>query len=162
VISPRLTIAGLALALAACGDAPTDPVEQNPSVATILLGSPATTVDVGATLTLTAVARDAQGREVPGQAFVWQSSNASVATVVGGVVTGVAEGNVTLRASVGSVTSNAVPLSVTAVIQSSENSLTLIDDAVASAPTPVGSPEPSRGRSRPAARPTRPSSRVGC
>ena len=58
------------------------------------------TVNVGATTTLVATARDANGVVVTGAAITWSTSNASVATVSsGGVVTGVAVGNATITAT---------------------------------------------------------------
>ena len=52
------------------------------------------------TATLTATARDAGGTAIAGKSFTWQSSNAAIASVSGGVVTGVAPGGpVTITAT---------------------------------------------------------------
>ena len=63
------------------------------------LDIPADTVLLGATVQATAVPRDAEGNVLTGRVVAWQSSNPSVATVLGtGVVQGVAEGSSTISA----------------------------------------------------------------
>ena len=64
--------------------------------------SPATaTVQIGRTVQLTAVARDASGNVLTGRSFNWTSSNITRATVVSGLVTGISAGDVTITASTG-------------------------------------------------------------
>jgi trimeric autotransporter adhesin len=71
-----------------------------------------TSVTVGQTRQLTAVARDASNVAVPGVAFVWASANTATATVdASGVVTGRAAGTVSISASIGAV-SGSVPVTV--------------------------------------------------
>ena len=65
--------------------------EVKPSV---LINTHATEVAEGADVTLTAVTVPAA------QTVTWSSSDTSVATVVGGVVTGVAEGNAIITATI--------------------------------------------------------------
>ena len=68
-----------------------------------------TLVAVGDTARLIAEARDANGHLVEGAAFIWASSDASVARVDGsGLVTAVRNGTVDIRANTGSVTGTAV------------------------------------------------------
>lgn len=77
-----------------------------------ILPNPAS-VNVGATLQLTATAFDALGNAVPSQTFTWSSSNTTVATVSSsGLVTGKKAGSVTITATV-SGTSIRGTLSVT-------------------------------------------------
>jgi alpha-tubulin suppressor-like RCC1 family protein len=59
---------------------------------------------VGTTLQFAATPRDASGAAVPGQTVSWSSSNPSIATVdASGLATGVAQGSVTITASVDGV-----------------------------------------------------------
>ena len=94
---------GVATITARAGDAsgsavvsvmqPVASVEVSPSVETIGLGS---------TLQLTAEGFDENGDAVAGVAFSWESSDVAVATVdASGLVTGVAEGTVTVTAAAG-------------------------------------------------------------
>jgi uncharacterized protein YjdB len=72
-----------------------------------------TSVAVGQTRQLTAVARDALGAIVSGVTFTWASSNTATATVsASGLVTGRAAGTVNISASIGAV-SGSVPVTVT-------------------------------------------------
>jgi hypothetical protein len=54
---------------------------------------------VGATMTLTATPRDAGGNALTGRVVNWSSSNASMASVANGVVTGVSAGTATITAT---------------------------------------------------------------
>jgi trimeric autotransporter adhesin len=58
-----------------------------------------TSVIQGKTVTLTAVVKDSVGEEVTDRTIAWQTSNATVATVIGGVVTGVSTGSATITAT---------------------------------------------------------------
>jgi uncharacterized protein YjdB len=72
-----------------------------PPVVTSVSVSPTSgSVDVGATLPLTATVKDAQGNVMTGQAITWSSDNSGVATVnSNGVVSGVAAGSATITAA---------------------------------------------------------------
>ncbi|MBL0938334.1 MAG: DNA/RNA non-specific endonuclease [Gemmatimonadaceae bacterium] len=82
----------------ACNDAGETPP---PAVVATVTVSPSTaTVAVGATTALSAEARDASSAVIPGTAFTWSSETPAVATVSPtGVVTGVAEGTATIKAT---------------------------------------------------------------
>jgi uncharacterized protein YjdB len=100
---PRL-LAGLVLALAACGDGGggggNDLVVNDP-VTRVELASASATVQVGGTLQVTATAYTFTGQVAIGRSVSWSSSNEAVATVSGtGMVTAVAAGAATIRARV--------------------------------------------------------------
>ena len=95
------------LAIAACKDSPTEPPDQN--VAVVAITTPQTIMVVGASVTLTATAFDADGQKINNAAVTWRSLAPAVATVSpSGVVTAVSTGQVTIEAEasgrVGSVT----------------------------------------------------------
>lgn len=93
-----LTILGVGVS---CGGGGTEPVVDN-AVATVSISSPATTIAPGATVQMTAVARNAGGSTVSGGTATWSSSTQSVATVNGsGLVTAVANGTSTITATIG-------------------------------------------------------------
>ena len=110
--------AGVVLAtalLAACGGG--EPAVEGegetlaaPRLSAIVVSPADLKVTVGLTRTVAAQARDQYGAVMTGIAFNWASSNAAVATVVDGVVTGRAAGSVSITASSAGVTSNAVAL----------------------------------------------------
>ncbi len=84
-------------AMAACGTASTGPQD---GVATVTISPTGETVLVGASVTLTATLRDVAGNLVSGKSIDWSTSNAAVATVSAGVVTGVTPGGpVTITAT---------------------------------------------------------------
>ncbi|OJJ17903.1 hypothetical protein BKI52_29020 [marine bacterium AO1-C] len=84
------------------------------SVATIVITAPSTTnVGVGSTLQLTASARDVNGNALNVSDFTWTSSSTSIATVdQNGLVTGVADGVVTITASANNIDSQAYELTI--------------------------------------------------
>ena len=83
-------------------------------ISSVVVSPNNTSVTVGATRQLTAVARDASNATVAGVAFQWTSSAAQTATVnASGLVTGVAPGTASVSASVGTV-SGASTVTVTA------------------------------------------------
>jgi hypothetical protein len=86
-------------ALAACADAGGTPPTAAPTVSTIEVSPPTATIPVFGTTSLTATPRDASGTAVNGRTMQWTTSNASVATVSGGVVTGVGPGTTTITAA---------------------------------------------------------------
>src|SRR5688572_18673259 len=95
------------LAIAACKDSPTEPPPGN--VAVVAITTPQTIIVVGASVTLTATAFDADGKKINNADVTWRSLTPAVATVSpSGVVTGVSTGQATIEAEasgrVGSVT----------------------------------------------------------
>jgi uncharacterized protein YjdB len=93
----------------------------------VQIAAPATTVAAGASLQLTAQARDATGSVLGGRSVTWTSSNDGVATVDNdGRVTGISPGQTEVRATVEGVTS-AVTITVTAVVRVAPTAFTLRD-----------------------------------
>jgi len=114
-----IAAASVAAALAACGGSSNNMSTGPTPVFTSVTVSPtAPTVSVGATVTMTALAKDQNGAAFSGApAATWSSSDETKATVdaATGVVTGVADGTPTITASitVGSVThSGSQPVTV--------------------------------------------------
>lgn len=68
-------------------------------VASVEVEPASATIATGATIQLTATPKDAQGDPLPGRPVTWSSSNEGVAVVSDGLVTGVAEGTVTVTAT---------------------------------------------------------------
>lgn len=84
--------------------------------ASVTVAPAALSFDVlGATASLTALVRDAGGSAIDGAPVLWMTTDPDVATVsADGVVTAVADGTTSVRASAGDVTSNAVAVTVAA------------------------------------------------
>jgi trimeric autotransporter adhesin len=81
-------------------------------VATVAIAPSSLSVNVGASGSLTATTKDAQGNTLAGRVVTWASSDQAVATVSGsGVVTGVAVGTATITA-----TSEGIASSITATV----------------------------------------------
>ena len=79
-----------------------------PTVASVSVDPRSAAVVIGQTVTLAATARDAGGAVMAGQTATWSSLSPGVATVSSaGVVTGVAAGTATIRASIAGITSDA-------------------------------------------------------
>lgn len=95
--SVRGTILGLGV-LAGCGGG-TEPA-QTPVATTVSLSPSSASVFTGDTVRLTATVRDQQGAALTGATVTWSTSNGALATVVAGLVTGVAEGAVSVIATV--------------------------------------------------------------
>ena len=71
-----------------------------PVVTTVSVAPSTASIAVGATVTLSATVKDAQGNVITGQTITWSSSDAAAATVnSSGVVTGVAGGSATITAT---------------------------------------------------------------
>ncbi len=109
---------------------------QPPTVASVAVTpSTATLVSLGATVQLTAVAKDASGGTITGQTFSWTPSDPGVATVSAtGLVTAVASGVATITAMTGAVSGDAaltVRLSFAAVSAGGNHScgVTTVGDA---------------------------------
>jgi hypothetical protein len=92
------------------GDGPAGPQPPAPNVASIEVtpGTP-TLASLGATQQFSAVAKDAGGAVITGQAFAWSSSATAVAQVdpTSGLATAVANGTTTVTATAGTVTGSA-------------------------------------------------------
>jgi len=70
-----------------------------PAVAHVVVKAPSTSLVVGSTLQLTATALDGKGNAIPGETYLWSSSNTDKASVsASGVVTGKKQGRVTITA----------------------------------------------------------------
>lgn len=97
------------------------PAAAEPVTATVssVVTSPASAnLQVGATQQLSASARDASGNAISGKTFTWSSSNTAIATVSSsGLVTAVAAGTVTIKATVDG-RSGTSTITVTAVASS--------------------------------------------
>ncbi|BAH37248.1 MAG TPA: hypothetical protein DGD08_00480 [Gemmatimonas aurantiaca] len=89
------------IATAACGSDDKSPTGNPPvTVASVAITPTTASVVVGATTTLTAVARDAQNNTLAGRTITYTSSAATIATVSAtGVVTGVAAGSAEIAAT---------------------------------------------------------------
>ncbi|MFL5500183.1 MAG: Ig domain-containing protein [Gemmatimonadaceae bacterium] len=71
-----------------------------PVVTTVTVAPSTASINVAATVNLSATVKDAQGNVMTGQTITWSSSNTSIASVsTGGVVTGVAQGSATITAT---------------------------------------------------------------
>ncbi len=94
-----LFLAALGLVVA-CGGG-SDPVTPPPVVASVTVtGAPVAPIAPGATATLTAIVRDADGAALSGRTVTWTTSAAAVATVASnGTVTAVAPGTATITAA---------------------------------------------------------------
>lgn len=112
--------AALAFFLTACGGGgdgggttPPPPPPNNTPASITLSQAGALGVVSGTTATITAQVLASDGRVLSGQTVVWASSNSGVASVAGGVITGVLVGTANITASVGTVTSPTVAVTVT-------------------------------------------------
>src|SRR3954464_9824939 len=117
VLHVRLAAGVLALAAVACGggDSTDFTATQSTTLTSVFIApSSVPTMNVGATTTLTASAATAAGQPVSAS-FTWTSSDQSVATVSGGVVTAVAAGTAVITAAA-SGHSASVSVTVAAVV----------------------------------------------
>jgi uncharacterized protein YjdB len=109
-MATRTLLFGIAVLVWACGggtDAGGTGV-KTATVARVDVTPTSQSIVVGATITLTASARDAQGATISGRTAAWTSSQPSVATVSpAGVVSGVAPGTAVVSASIDGVTGSA-------------------------------------------------------
>jgi hypothetical protein len=113
----KYTIIAALLFAAACGSS--DKTSTGPAtVASVQLNASSATIAVGANTTLTATALDGSGNSIAGQIATWQTSSAAIATVAGGLITGVSAGTATITATIGTMTSQAI-ITVTAPIAAS-------------------------------------------
>src|SRR5205823_10069444 len=70
-------------------------------VASVTVSPTTVSVQAGQTVQLTATPKDANGTALSGRTVTWASSNVGVATVSGGVVSGVTAGSVAMAAPSG-------------------------------------------------------------
>ena len=111
------TLAMLATAFitASCGGGTSEPV--TPPVAQIILSPLTPTVVAGQNVTLSAQLKDAAGNAVTGQPVSWSTSDATVATVSGGVVTTLKAGAITITATSGTASANTTVTVLGAIAQ---------------------------------------------
>ena len=108
------------------------------ALVSIALSAATNSVVTQNTLQVQAVGRDAAGSAITNLTLSWSSSNTQVATVsASGLVTGVSPGNVTISATSGAITSNALQLSVVTAQVASITLSTAATAIVAFAPAPV-------------------------
>ncbi|HZG42339.1 MAG TPA: Ig-like domain-containing protein, partial [Longimicrobium sp.] len=94
---PSAALAVLLVSAAACDN----PADSGPDVEFVTVSPAARTIAVGEQTTLIASARDDEGGRIENGDFRWSSLDAGVATVAGGVVTGVAPGAARIVAELG-------------------------------------------------------------
>lgn len=96
-----------------CNDGDPQPPAE---VVSVTVAPASATINVNATVPLTATALDANGQPVAGTAFTWTSSAPDIASVsVNGVVTGVAPGDASIRAAAPNGVSGSSAITVTVV-----------------------------------------------
>jgi glucose/arabinose dehydrogenase len=102
----RRAILAIACVLPACGEGGDDLQGSDPpAVVEVAVDAPATTIAVGESVQLEAVALDAEGNALDGRAVEWASANPEIATVSeSGVVAGLAAGQAGISATVEEVT----------------------------------------------------------
>ncbi len=95
----------IAASVSACGGDGGGAIQEPRGVNAVTVTAPKTTVESGQTVQLTATARDAGGTVVEGRTFEWTTADAAVASVSPtGLVTGLNEGQVEIRAITEGVT----------------------------------------------------------
>lgn len=95
-----LALTSLVVACGGSGDDDgTSPPPSTPVASVTVSPGPSIDLAVGATIQLTATARDAQGDVLSGRAISWSSTAAGVATVSNGLVTAIAAGSAQIRAT---------------------------------------------------------------
>jgi len=104
---------------------PSTPNAPGATVTTVSLSPTSASIVAGTTRTLTATIKDQNGGTMSGQTVAWSSSNAAVATVSNGVVTGVTAGTATITATASSKSGTA-SITVTAATPPSGSTGTLL------------------------------------
>ena len=101
----RASAISLLAVVAGCGGAgsdsgPTGPATQTPVLTVVSVSLPSDTIEVGASVTATAIGLDQNGRAIDTQTPTWSTTSSAIATVdQTGVVTAIAPGRATLVAS---------------------------------------------------------------
>jgi uncharacterized protein YjdB len=108
------------------------------AVGSVAVTLPAAQLQVGAQLTAQAEVRSAAGAPLSGRVVAWSSSNSAVATVSdGGVITGVAPGQVSITATSGGQSGSAslavVPAPVATIVVSAPSTTLVVDRTVQAA-----------------------------
>jgi len=98
--------------LLACGGGDSSGPDTPQAASVVVTSNIGAIIDVGGTAQLTAVARTSGGQVVPDISFTWSSSNGTVASVAGGVVSGVAPGTTILTATTPSSVQGSLNLQV--------------------------------------------------
>ena len=114
---PSVSSVVVILLAAACGGDSSGP----PKVASVVVTSLATQLEVGATAQFTATPRDGKGNALTGRTVTWTSSAPTIASVDnGGIVSGVSAGAATISAasegSTGGLAITVLPVPVSAVL----------------------------------------------
>jgi uncharacterized protein YjdB len=112
-LRPILTSALLVTLFGCGGESPTGPVP----VASISVSIPQSTLIAGNTAAISATAFDGEGHPLTGRTITWHSSDESRATISGGVVTGLAPGQITITAT-SEGKSDSAPLTILPAISS--------------------------------------------
>lgn len=93
---------GVVVGAAACKDSPSGPGPRTPTA--VVISSPQTVLIVGSTVQLSATVYDSRQAAIPGAVVEWETLAPQVATVSpGGIVSALAIGTATIRATAGSV-----------------------------------------------------------
>jgi glucose/arabinose dehydrogenase len=95
----------IAAGVVGCGGEEGGDIQEPGTVTAVSVNAPSNTLNVGQTLQLTAVARDAGGTVVEGHIFEWATGNETVASVSpSGLVSGLSAGQVEISATTDGVT----------------------------------------------------------
>ena len=97
----RLVTSAALLAIVACGGSGEGGTNPPPpaAVASVTLSQPDATLEIGQTVSLSAIAKDAAGLTLSGRTIVWASSAPAVASVSNGLVTALSVGTTTISAT---------------------------------------------------------------
>jgi len=99
-----------------CTDScPSGIIVQDPEIASVTLSGCTSSIQIGATCTLSATCKDQFGASILCQAPTWFSTEPLIATVLNGVVTGKSAGTTRISATSGGIPSNSVTVTVTAI-----------------------------------------------
>ncbi|HVD04441.1 MAG TPA: Ig-like domain-containing protein, partial [Gemmatimonadaceae bacterium] len=123
-----------ALVVVACGGGDGSTTPKPATVASVTMSQPAASMDVGATLVLTATPKDGSGNTLTGRATTWSSSNINVASVSDGSVTAASVGTATITATIDGKTATTevtVHLAPVATVTVSPSTRTIIVSGVA-------------------------------
>ena len=123
-----------ALVVVACGGGDGSTTPKPATVSSVTMSQPTASMDVGATLALTATPKDGSGNTLTGRTTTWTSSNSNVASVSSGSVTAVSVGTATITATIEGKTATTevtVHLAPVATVTVSPSTKTIIVSGVA-------------------------------